>query len=90
MDTGPFSRVPRPGFLVESYGEVNVDDLSYLGAELTIEIGQEHEKHTFNVPTAVSIPKGLPHFPIACDRVDRPYGVVQVGLSPKHEARWAD
>ena len=34
-----------------------VEDLSYLGAELTIEIGQEHEKHTFDTPTVVAIPR---------------------------------
>ncbi len=68
----------------------NTDDLSYLGAELTIEIGEEHEKHTFNVPTVVSLPKGLPHFPIVCSKVDRPYGVMQVGLSSKYESTWID
>jgi len=66
----------------------NTDDLSYLGAEITIEIGEEHEKHTFDVPTVVSIPKGLPHFPIECSKVDRPYSVMQVGLGNKFESTW--
>lgn len=93
-ETGPW--YPGKGACVHPYDSCliffghNVDDLSYLGAELTIEIGQEHEKHTFNIPTAVSIPKGLPHLPIVCNKVDRPYGVVQVGLSPKYEAHWID
>lgn len=87
---------PGKGACVHPYDECliffghDVDDLSYLGAELTIEIGKEHEKHTFNVPTVVSLPKGLPHFPIVCNKVDKPYGVVQVGLGPKYEARWID
>jgi hypothetical protein len=68
----------------------NTSDLSYLGAELTIDIGEEHEKHTFNLPTVVSLPRGLPHFPIVCNKVDRPYGVLQVGLGPRDEARWID
>jgi hypothetical protein len=68
----------------------NTDDLSYLGAELTIEIGKEHEKHTFNVPTVVSLPKGLPHLPIVCSKVDRPYNVMQVGLGLKYESSWVD
>jgi hypothetical protein len=63
----------------------NVDDLSYLGADITIEIGPEHEKHPFNVPTVVSIPKGLVHFPVTCNKVDRPYRMMQVGLG--HEYR---
>ena len=68
----------------------NTDDLSYLGAEITIEIGEEHEKHTFDVPTVVSLPKGLPHFPIVCSSVEKPYSVMQVGLGPKYESVWID
>lgn len=64
------------------------DDLSYLGAEITIEIGEEHEKHTFDVPAVVSLPKGTPHFPIVCNRVDKPYRVMQVGLSTKYDCSW--
>jgi hypothetical protein len=66
----------------------NTDDLSYLGAELTIELGEEHEKHTFDVPTAVAIPKGLPHYPIVCRRVDRPYRVMKVGLGTRYQGSW--
>jgi len=87
---------PGKGAHVHPYDEClvffghNVDDLSYLGAELTIEIGKEHEKHTFNVPTVVSLPKGLPHFPIVCNKVDKPYGVAQVGLAAKYKSSWID
>lgn len=68
----------------------NTDDLSYLGAEITIDIGKEHEKHTFNVPTVVSIPKGTPHFPIVCNKVDKPYRAVRIGLGAKYESSPAD
>lgn len=61
-------------------------DLSYLGAELTVEMGKEHEKHTFDLPTVIAVPKGMPHFPIVCNKVDRPYGVMQIGLGPKYKA----
>lgn len=87
---------PGKGAHVHPYDECliffghNTDNLSYLGAELTIEIGKEHEKHTFNLPTVVSVPRGVPHFPIACNKVDRPYGVVQVGLGAKYESSWID
>jgi hypothetical protein len=87
---------PGKEALVHPYDECliffghNVNDLSYLGAELTIEIGKEHEKHTFNVPTVVSLPKGLSHFPIVCNKVDKPYSVMQVGLGPKYESSWVD
>jgi hypothetical protein len=64
------------------------DDLTYLGAEITIAIGKEQEKHTFNAPTVVALPKGTPHFPITCNKVERPYSVVQVGLSAKYKCAW--
>ncbi len=65
----------------------NVANLSYLGAEITIDIGQEHEKHTFNVPTVISIPKGLEHFPVTCNKVDKPYRMMQIGLGPQYQSR---
>jgi hypothetical protein len=67
---------------------LNSADLSQLGTELTVEIGKEHERHTFNKPTVVAFPKGTPHVPIVCNKVDRPYGVMQVGLAPKYESQW--
>jgi hypothetical protein len=85
---------PGKGAHIHPYDECLVffghktEDLSYLGAELAIEIGKEREKHTFNVPTVVSFPKGLPHLPIVCNKVDKPYRVLQVGLGPKYESSW--
>jgi hypothetical protein len=64
----------------------NTDDLSYLGAELAIKIGKEQEKHTFNVPTVVSIPKGIPHSPPDCNKVEKPYRSVRIGLGAKFES----
>jgi len=66
----------------------NTDNLSYLGAEITIAIGKEHEKHTFDVPTVVALPKGTPHCPIVCNKLERPYSVMQVGLSAKYDCEW--
>ena len=85
---------PGKGARVHPYDECLIffghktDDLSYLGAELTIELGPEHEKHTFNVPIVISIPKGLPHYPIVCSRVDRPYRVMKVGLGARYQSSW--
>jgi hypothetical protein len=64
----------------------NVNDLSYLGADITIEIGPEREKHAFNVPTVVSIPRGLMHYPVICNKADKPYRMMQVGLAAKYKA----
>ncbi|MBN1176228.1 MAG: hypothetical protein JXA51_00965 [Dehalococcoidales bacterium] len=87
---------PGEGARVHPYDECLVffghktEDLSYLGAEITIEIGQEHEKHTFDVPTVVALPKGTPHYPITCNRVERPYGVMKVGLGARYQSSQAD
>ncbi|OGN99701.1 MAG: hypothetical protein A2Y90_04865 [Chloroflexi bacterium RBG_13_52_12] len=85
---------PGKGSCLHSYDSVLVffgnkaGDLSYLGAEITIELGKEHEKHTFDVPTVVSLPKGTPHFPIVCNKIEKPYRVMQVGLSAKYDCSW--
>jgi hypothetical protein len=78
---------------VHAYDEImvffghNVADLSYLGADITLEIGPEHEKHSFNVPTVVSIPRGLVHFPVTCNKVDQPYRMMQVGLGLHYKSQ---
>lgn len=64
----------------------DTDNLSYLGADITIEIGEEREKHTFNKPTVVAVPKGVPHMPVTCNSIERPYSVMRVGLGLKYEA----
>lgn len=85
---------PGKGAQVHPYDECLVffgnktDDLSYLGAEITIDIGQEHEKHTFNVPTLVSIPRGTPHLPIVCNKIENPYRMMQVGLAAQYKSTW--
>ncbi len=87
---------PGKGAHIHPYNEClvffghNTADLSYLGAELTIEIGPEHEKHTIKAPTVVSIPKGLPHFPIVCNKVDKPYRMMQIGLGARYQSSWID
>jgi hypothetical protein len=87
---------PGHGARIHPYDEAyvffghNTDDLSYFGAEITIEIGKEHEKHTFDKPTVVAIPRGVPHGPITCNKVDRPYSVMKVGLGLKYESSPAD
>ena len=65
-------------------------DLSKLGAELTIDIGKEHEKHTIKAPTVIAFPSGTPHFPVVCNKLDRPYAVMQVGLAPTYQGDWVD
>ncbi len=87
---------PGQGAHVHPYGECLVffgndtDNPNYLGAALTIGIGREHEKHSFDAPTVVSIPKGTPHLPIICHSVEKPYRRVTIGLGVGYESRPAD
>ena len=60
---------------IHPYDEVMVffsldqTDINLLGAELAIEIGKEHESHTFKQPTAITLPSGISHFPITCNSI---------------------
>jgi len=65
-------------------------DITYLGAEIEIALGEEKEKHTFNVPTAVIVPRGLPHFPLDVKKVDKPFGFIVYNLGPRHDTTWLD
>jgi hypothetical protein len=60
-------------------------DIDYLGAEIEIEMGKEHEKYVFDKPTAVILPKGMPHNPVVAKRVDKPYAVYLISLDAEHE-----
>ena len=68
----------------------DTENLGYLGAEIEVAMGEEQEKHTFNVPTVVIVPKGLPYLPLEVKKVDKPFGFIIYNLGPKHEARWID
>lgn len=56
-------------------------NFSELGAEVEFAIGNEEEKHVFDKPTAVVIPRGLPHCPIVTKRIDKPYLCMAVSLT---------
>lgn len=95
FNMGLFNKTGRwdPGYgaHVHPYDEIevcfghNTDDLSYLGAEITVEIGEEHEKYTFDKPTVIHYPKGTPHWPVTVNKLERPFGGMQVGLSAKYQ-----
>ncbi|MFC1837956.1 hypothetical protein ACFL1N_00145 [Thermodesulfobacteriota bacterium] len=54
----------------------------YLGAEVTMAIGpDEEEKYTFSEPTAVVVPKGVPHCPMWTNKIDQPFLVMAVSLT---------
>ena len=60
-------------------------NFSDLGAEVEFSIGPEgeEEKHVFSAPTAVVIPKGVPHCPIVTRKLEKPYLCMAVSLTGK-------
>jgi hypothetical protein len=56
----------------------NPEDLTDLGGEAEISIGDEKEMHVFNKSTAVVLPGGVSHCPLTITRVDRPFYLVDV------------
>ena len=48
------------------------NDLSQLGGEYMMCIGEEMERHVVTVPSIMHLPKGLPHCPLYITRVDKP------------------
>ena len=65
---------------------VGIDpEIEYLGAEIELDMGQEHERHLINKPTAVICPAGMPHLPQVSRWVDKPFAFFAVSLSGEHE-----
>ncbi len=70
---------PMEGMIVHPYDEVlvfastDVKDMLDLGAEVSIEIGEERETYTFDQTQIVCIPKGTPHGPVRVNNVKRPF-----------------
>lgn len=93
---GAWMRGPGRGAHVHPVDEVLVfagtepADIDYLGAEIQIDLGAEHERYVIDKPTAVVIPAGTPHNPIVTRWVDHPYGVLMMSLGEKHDTKYVD
>jgi len=74
-DMEPLTHGPHTHDHAEILGHfgTNPDDPFDLGAEITLYMGEEMEKHTFNQSTLIYIPPKLVHCPIVYERVDRPF-----------------
>jgi len=83
---------PVEGMLVHPYDEILVfagfadGDIMRLGAEISVELGEEREEHVFSKPSLVLIPKGTPHGPVTVKRVDTPIVHYTIGLAPEYKA----
>jgi hypothetical protein len=83
---------PTEGALIHPYDELLVfvgyqsGDILQLEAEISVELGEEREVHVFNKPSAVIIPKGLPHGPVRVKKVGSPIAHYSIGLAPEYKA----
>jgi hypothetical protein len=59
-------------------------DITDFGAEVEIELGAEHEKHTITRTSCVSIPPNVPHCPLNIKRVDKPIIFLEISNSPTY------
>jgi hypothetical protein len=84
---------PLEGALVHPYDEILVfegtknTDILYLGAEVSVELGEEREVHTFKEPSCVLIPKGTPHGPVTVKSLERPIVHYTIGLDAAYKAQ---
>jgi hypothetical protein len=83
---------PEKGALIHPYDECLVfagtdnADILHLGAEVSVELGEEREEHVFSEPSVVLVPKGTPHGPVAIKRIEKPIVHYTIGLGPEYKA----
>jgi len=83
---------PLEGSLIHPYNELLVfvgyqsGDMLQLGAEVSIELGDEQEEHVFDRPSVVLIPKGFPHGPVRVNQLDNPIVHYTISLAPEYRA----
>lgn len=84
---------PTEGMIVHPFDEIllfagsdNEKSFDYLGAEISIELGGERERHVFDKPTVVVIPRGTVHGAVTVRKVERPVVHYTIGLAPEYAA----
>jgi len=83
---------PLEGALIHPYDEVlvfegtNSKNILDLGAEVSVEIGEEREEVVFTKPSCVIIPKGTPHGPVRVRKLKRPISHYTIGLAAAYKA----
>jgi hypothetical protein len=64
----------------------DINNMLKLGAETEIYLGKEKEKHFITVPTALAIPKGVPHFPGNILKMDKKFQYMEISLAPEYSS----
>lgn len=57
------------------------ENIDYLGAEISICLGDEQEEHIINSATVVSLPPGLKHGPLKVTKITRPFVFLEVSTT---------
>jgi hypothetical protein len=65
----------------------DMNDLSELGAEVEVCLGEEMNTHMITTSTAVAVPKGMPHFPARITKMDRRIIYMEVSLAPAYQEK---
>lgn len=63
----------------------DMNDMGELGAEVELCLGEEGEKHMITTATAVSVPKGFPHFPATITRMDKRFIFMEISCAPEYK-----
>jgi len=83
---------PVEGALMHPYDECLVfestdnSDILHLGAEISVELGEEREEHVFTEPSVVLVPKGTPHGPVNVRKLDNTIVHYSIGLAAAYQA----
>ena len=59
-------------------------NISNLGAEVNMALGQEGEEHVITSPTMIHITPGLVHCPLEYRRIDQPIYAVNITFTPEY------
>ena len=59
----------------------NPEDVTDLGAEVSICLGDEKEEHVFNTATIVSMPPDFKHCPLNVRNVTKPFVFLEVSMT---------
>jgi hypothetical protein len=65
-------------------------NIDYLGADIEIEMGKEHERYIIDKPSVVICPAGVPHAPIVTRWVDTPYAFFSINLAAESVMKFVD
>ncbi len=65
-------------------------NIKELGAEVSVCLGDEMEKHTFNTPTIISMPPGLKHCPMLVHNVTKPVIFLEVSATKEFKGKPED